>query len=84
MLADSGIDVVSVANNHAGDYGQVGLADTLAAGPGQGHRMVGAGSQSAVEAFTPHRVDVDDVDVAFLAADAVFREGPERRVVREC
>ncbi len=35
VLADAGVDVVSVANNHAGDYGQVGLADTLAAGRAQ-------------------------------------------------
>ena len=32
VLADAGVDVVSVANNHAGDYGQVGLADTLGRG----------------------------------------------------
>ena len=32
VLADAGVDVVSVANNHAGDYGAEGLQDTLAAG----------------------------------------------------
>ena len=36
--------------------------------------MVGAGRNQA-EAFSPHRVSVDDVDIAILAADAVFREG---------
>ena len=74
VLADAGVDVVSVANNHAGDYGQVGLADTLAAGQERGIAMVGAGSNQEV-AFTPHRVSVGGVDVSFLAADAVFREG---------
>jgi len=74
VLADAGVDVVSVANNHAGDYGQVGLADTLAAGRRSGVAMVGAG-RNEVEALTPHRVTVDDLDIAFLAADAVFREG---------
>ena len=32
VLADAGVDVVSVANNHVGDYGPVGMADT----PGRG------------------------------------------------
>ncbi len=74
VLAEAGIDVVSVANNHAGDYGQGGLADTLAAGRDSDIAMVGAG-RDQVEAFSPHRVTVGDLDVAFLAADAVFREG---------
>ncbi|MHB1432854.1 MAG: CapA family protein [Streptosporangiaceae bacterium] len=30
-LADSGVDVANMANNHVLDYGRVGLADTLAA-----------------------------------------------------
>ena len=30
-LRDAGIDLVTMANNHALDYGPVGLADTLAA-----------------------------------------------------
>ncbi|MFC7360680.1 CapA family protein [Nocardioides astragali] len=74
VLADAGVDVVSVANNHVGDFGQAGLADTLAAGRASDIAMVGAGRDVA-EAFTPHRIRVDDVGVAFLAADAVFREG---------
>lgn len=74
VLADAGVDVVSVANNHAGDYGQVGLADTLAAGRRSDVAMVGAGRDRG-EAFTPHRATVDGLDLAFLAADAVFREG---------
>ncbi len=74
VLADAGVDVVSVANNHAGDYGQVGLADTLAAGRRSDVAMVGAGRNEA-DALKPHRVTVDGLDIAFLAADAVFREG---------
>ena len=42
-LRDAGVDVVTMANNHVLDYGQVGLADTLAAAesgplPGGRHR----------------------------------------------
>jgi hypothetical protein len=74
VLADAGVDVVSVGNNHAGDYGAVGLADTLAAGRASGLAMVGAGGDRA-EAFTPYRVTKGGIDLAFLAADSVFREG---------
>ena len=74
VLARSGVDVVSVANNHAGDYGRVGLTDTLAAGRRSRVAMVGAGADEA-EAFTPHVRDVGGLDVAVLAADSVQREG---------
>lgn len=74
MLADAGVDVVTVANNHAGDYGQVGLADTIRAARRSGVVAVGAGKDAA-EAFTPHVERVDGLDVAFLAADTVQREG---------
>lgn len=74
VLADSGVDVVSVANNHAGDYGWAGLADTLEAGERSGVAMVGAGRDEA-EAHAAHVVEVDGLEVAFLAADSVQREG---------
>ncbi len=73
VLADAGVDVVSVANNHAGDYGAAGLQDTLAAGQERGVAMVGAGRGEA--AYDPHVVEVGDLEVAFLAADGVQREG---------
>lgn len=74
VLAAAGVDVVSVANNHAGDFGAAGLADTLAAARDAAVEVVGAGRDEA-EAFTPYRVTEDGVDLAFLAADTVFREG---------
>lgn len=74
VLAESGVDVVSVANNHAGDYGWTGLADTLAAGAERGVATVGAGRDRA-EAYAPHVVTADGLEVAFLAADGVQREG---------
>lgn len=73
VLADAGVDVVSVANNHAGDYGATGLQDTLAAGRSRGVAMVGAGRGAS--AYAPHVVAVGDLEVAFLAADGVQREG---------
>lgn len=73
VLDAAGVDVVSVANNHAGDYGAVGLQDTLAAGRQGGIAMVGAGRGAA--AYAPHVVEVGDLEVAFLAADGFQREG---------
>lgn len=74
VLADAGVDVVSVANNHVGDYGQVGLADTLRAARDADVAVVGIGRDEP-EALKPHRVTENGVDLAFLAADSVFREG---------
>jgi hypothetical protein len=73
-LAEAGVDVVTVANNHAGDYGQVGLADTIRAARRNRVAVVGGG-RDAAEAFAPHVERVDGLDVAFLAADTVQREG---------
>lgn len=73
-LADAGVDVVTVANNHAGDYGQVGLDDTMRAARRSRVAVVGAG-RDAEAAFTPHVARVGDLDVAILAADTVQREG---------
>jgi poly-gamma-glutamate capsule biosynthesis protein CapA/YwtB (metallophosphatase superfamily) len=74
FLARSGVDVVSVANNHGADYGAVGLQDTLRAKREGPLAVVGVGRDRR-EAFTPYAVTVKGVDVAFLAADASPREG---------
>ena len=63
-----------MANNHVGDFGEVGLADTLAAARDSPVDVIGIG-RNETEAFAPHRVSVRGVDVAFLAADTAFREG---------
>ena len=74
FLARSGVDVVSVANNHGADYGPIGLQDTLRAKEGGPLAVVGVG-RNRRDAFTPHEVTVKGVDIAFLAADASPREG---------
>ncbi len=43
VMAKSGIDVVTLANNHAGDQGDSGLLDTLKATKDHGITVVGAG-----------------------------------------
>lgn len=73
MLDRSGVDVVTVANNHGADYGAQGLRDTVRAGATGPVAVVGVGRDVA-EAFTPYRETIRGVDVAVLAADASFRE----------
>jgi poly-gamma-glutamate synthesis protein (capsule biosynthesis protein) len=73
VLDRSGVDVVSVANNHGGDYGVTGLKDTLRAAADGPVDVVGIG-RGHVEAYTPYRQSIDGTDVAVLAADASFRE----------
>ncbi|HXH77635.1 CapA family protein [Nocardioides sp.] len=74
VLADAGVDVVSMANNHVADYGRVGLSDTLTAARDAPVEVVGIG-RDIEQAFAPYRVRVGGLDVAVLAADTAFREG---------
>jgi poly-gamma-glutamate synthesis protein (capsule biosynthesis protein) len=77
VLADAGFDVMSVANNHAGDAGPETVADTLAAVRTVGLTPVGGGSDAA-RAFAPRVEQRDGLRVAFLAFDATGR-GPRAR-----
>jgi poly-gamma-glutamate synthesis protein (capsule biosynthesis protein) len=74
FLAESGVDVVTMANNHGADYGPAGLIDTLHAIRDSPIPVVGIGVNRAA-AFAAHRVLVDGTSLAFLAADGSFREG---------
>lgn len=69
VLADAGVDVVTVANNHGADLGPTGLQDTLRAVHNAPLAVVGVGEDRA-HAFAPYRVRVHGTDLAFLAADA--------------
>jgi hypothetical protein len=69
VLADAGVDVVTVANNHGVDLGAIGLHDTLLAARNAPLAVVGVG-QDRAHAFAPYRVRVHGTDLAFLAADA--------------
>jgi poly-gamma-glutamate capsule biosynthesis protein CapA/YwtB (metallophosphatase superfamily) len=70
-LRNSGIDVVTVANNHGMDYGRVGLADTLAAGKSSGLAVIGAGV-NITAAYTPYRRTIHGVRISVLAATDVL------------
>lgn len=65
-LLFAGFDVVSLANNHAYDWGPEALLDTIQRLDKAGIRAVGAGANDR-EAHYPVVVDLEGVRVAFLA-----------------
>lgn len=66
-LAAAGVDVVTMANNHAVDYGAVGLRDTLAAQRNSRLPVVGIGP-NADRAYAPAILTVRGTRVAVLGA----------------
>ena len=70
-LAAAGVDVVTMANNHAVDYGKVGLTDTLAAQRGSPIPVVGIG-QDAAHAYAPAYLTVRGTRVAVLGATQIY------------
>ncbi len=66
----AGIDVVTVANNHVLDYGQVGLADTLAALESAHLPYVGAGVDAA-HAWAPYQVTINGQRIAIIGVSQV-------------
>lgn len=64
-LRDAGFDIVSTANNHAGDQGEAGIASTLEALEGAGISVAGSGD--GPRAATPAVIETPTGSVAFLA-----------------
>lgn len=78
VLADAGINLVGLANNHIGDCGAKGVLDTLAACHISDISTFGAGPNSA-EAEKPALVDVKGIKVGFLAfAEVEFNAATEQ------
>lgn len=74
-LARAGVDVVSLANNHAYDQRREGLARTLEALERARLAAVGAGSTSD-EAYAPRVVSQGSLRVAFVSASEAFNQRP--------
>lgn len=72
-LAESGFDVLSLANNHTLDYGTVGLLDTIRYLDEAGIGRVGGG-KDADEAYRPFYVEAKGIRVAFLGFSHVVPE----------
>lgn len=70
-LKGAGVDVVTMANNHGMDYGEVGLRDSLAAAKQAGFPVVGIGNNAA-EAYKPWTTQVKGTKVAVIGATQVL------------
>ncbi len=74
VFSDCGFNVVSVASNHAMDWGADALLDTIELFRKQGIQTVGAG-RNAAEARQPAIFERNGVRVAILAYCSVLNEG---------
>ncbi|MBD5545443.1 MAG: CapA family protein [Lachnospiraceae bacterium] len=72
LLRDMGVDIVSLANNHAYDYGEVSLLDTLETLEKEGMPYVGAG-RNLEEAGRPVYFICNDIKIAIVSATQVER-----------
>ncbi len=73
-LSVLGLDMVTVANNHAVDYGWEGLAQTVEVLKAQGLRVVGAG-ESVAEAMRPEVVTVGGKRIGVVAFSCLLPTG---------
>lgn len=69
-LLTAGFDLVSVANNHSGDYGKAAFLDELLTLPTRGITPIGGG-QNKQKAHMPIFKTVRDTTIAFLAYDEI-------------
>jgi hypothetical protein len=70
-MAEAGIDVGSLANNHSLDFGDQGLIDTIDALRDAGVQPVGAGKNLA-EAILPYSTKAGGVSIAVFGASQVI------------
>lgn len=70
-LKAAGVDVVTMANNHALDYGPGSVPDALSAADRVGMPVVGLG-MNARQAYAPWITTIKGQRIAFLAASAVI------------
>jgi poly-gamma-glutamate synthesis protein (capsule biosynthesis protein) len=76
VFTDCGFDVVSLASNHAMDWGPDALLDTIDVFRERGIRTIGAG-RNLGEAREPAVIEAKGVRVAFLAYCSILHEGYE-------
>lgn len=70
-LTSAGVDLVSLANNHAMDHGRIALTDTIAALDKAGIRHAGAGKDLAA-AWTPAVITVKGRRITYVTATQVL------------
>ena len=82
-LGELGVDIVSLANNHAYDHGEEAFLDTLQVLKDAGIHYVGAGVNSK-EAERPVYYIINDMKIAFVSATQIERnETPDTKEATE-
>lgn len=82
-LLDMGADIVSLANNHAYDYGEVSLLDSIDTLNGIGMPFAGAG-RNLEEAVKPVYFIANDFKIAFISATQIERtDNPDTKEATE-
>lgn len=83
LLKDMGVDLVSLANNHAYDYGEVSLLDSIDALESAEMPLVGAG-KNLEEARKPYYTTINGIKIAIVAATQIERlENPDTKGATE-
>lgn len=77
----AGVDVVSIANNHAGDYGIKGLRYEMSVLEGAGLTYAGAG-ENTEDAIMYKLIDLDGLKIGFVAFSDVLPAGFSARTER--
>ena len=78
-LHDMGVDIVSLANNHAFDYGESAFIDTMETLESAGIAYVGAG-RNLQEARRPVYYIINNMKIAFVSATQIERlDNPDTR-----
>lgn len=72
ILDDMGVDIVSLANNHAYDYGETAFLDTLDILEDAAMPYVGAG-RNLEEASSPVYFIINDIKIAIVSATQIER-----------
>jgi poly-gamma-glutamate synthesis protein (capsule biosynthesis protein) len=70
-VKEAGVDLVSIANNHTLDYGEIGLIDTLDFAKSADMPVVGAGL-NVIEAYEPYVTTVRGIRVGVVALSQVW------------
>ncbi|MBE5923576.1 MAG: CapA family protein [Lachnospiraceae bacterium] len=75
-LSEMGVDIVSIANNHAYDYGEEGFLDTIKTLDDAGMPYVGGGKD--IDDATSHIVyfKINDMKIAYIAGCQIERDPP--------
>lgn len=82
-LLEMGADIVSLANNHAYDYGEISLLDSIDTLNGIGMPFVGAG-RNLEEAVKPVYFIANDFKIAFISATQIERtDNPDTKEATE-